>query len=474
MMTMRTRTVRRIGRLAARATVRFPAPTKPLAAPPPGSGLKPVLGSFGPPVLGTSLAALHDMLAFSRRQLEEYGEVSWAGGPSGKMALAIGPEAAEQMLIDRDRAFSAKRGWSFIIGPFFHGGVMLMDLEEHHHHRRILQAAFTRQRLEGYLDLTTPEIKRALDGWQPAPDFALYSETKKLLLELATEVFVGTEVGPEAAELERAFVNAVRGGQAIVRAPVPGLTWSRGLRGRRFLEEYFLRELPAKRAGDGDDLFSVLCRAESEDGQRFTDDEVVAHMIFVMMAAHDTSTIALSMMAYLLAKHPEWQEWLRAESQALGKTELAYADLDRLPSMDLVFREAMRLYAPVGMQLRETVKDTELCGYYLPTGTRVWFGDFVTMRSDRWWPDADRFDPERFAEGRREDKSHRFAWAPFGGGAHKCIGLYFGGMTVKAVMHQLLLRFRWSVPDGYDVPLTWGTGPTPADGLPIRLERLSG
>jgi len=130
------------------------------------------------------------------------------------------------------------------------------------------------------------------------------------------------------------------------------------------------------------------------------------------------------------------------------------------------------MYAPVGQQMRQTVKDTELCGHYLPAGTNVIVSSYITMRAAQWWHDPDRFDPERFAEGRREDKSHRLAWAPFGGGAHKCIGLYFGGMTVKAVMHQLLLRFRWSVPDEYDVPIMWGTGPTPADGLPIRLERL--
>jgi cytochrome P450 len=45
-------------------------------------------------------------------------------------------------------------------------------------------------------------------------------------------------------------------------------------------------------------------------------------------------------------------------------------------------------------------------------------------------------------------------------------------MEVKAIMHQMLLRYRWTTPDGYQPPLQYGTGPTPADGLPIRLEPL--
>jgi cytochrome P450 len=194
-------------------------------------------------------------------------------------------------------------------------------------------------------------------------------------------------------------------------------------------------------------------------------------MIFVLMAAHDTSTIALSMLTYYLGKHPEWQDRLREESLALGKPTLDYVDLDRLPSLDLAFKEALRINSPVGMLFRKTIVDTDILGHYIPAGTEVGINAYATMRLADYWPSPERFDPERFAEPRREDKIHRYAWAPFGGGAHKCIGLYFGGMTVKSVMHQMLLRFDWSVPPGYEPPMTWGTGPTPADGLPIDLRR---
>lgn len=273
--------------------------------------------------------------------------------------------------------------------------------------------------------------------------------------------------------MERAFEDAVRGGAALIRTNMPGGVWARGLRGRRTLERYLRRELPNKRAGNGNDLFSVLCRATTEEGHTFTDAEVVEHMIFVMMAAHDTSTIAASMLVYELARHPEWQDRLRAESVALGKPSLDYDDLDRLPSLDLAFKEALRIYSPVAQQVRETLRDTDILGYYLPKGTLVLSGTYAIMRTDEYWHDADVFDPDRFADHRREDKSHRFAWAPFGGGAHKCIGLYFGAMTVKALVHQMLLSYRWSISDGYRVPLVAGTGPTPADGLPIHLERIA-
>ena len=94
----------------------------------------------------------------------------------------------------------------------------------------------------------------------------------------------------------------MRAATSFVRFPVPGLRWSRGLAGRRLLEDYLRPRIPEHRASDGDDLFTALCHAQSEDGETFTDDDVVNHMIFLLMAAHDTSTSTLTTMAYYLAQ----------------------------------------------------------------------------------------------------------------------------------------------------------------------------
>lgn len=430
------------------------------------------MGDFGPPGIGHIVGQLADPIGFSRKRMQQFGPVQWSGGFGRRIVGLLSPQAVEELVLDRQHVWSAQRGYDFLIGPFFRGGILLRDFDEHAFHRRILQQAFTRSRLIGYLDLTTPRITRGVDGWRPGPGFPLYDHVKAMLLEQATVVFAGAELGPEATRLGHAFEDAVRGGQAMMRFNMPGGIWGRGLRGRQLLQDYFRRELPAKRAGQGDDLFSVLCHAETEDGESFTDTDIVDHMIFVMMAAHDTSTNAISMMSYELARNPQWQDRLRAESRALGKPTLDYGDLDRLTGLELAFKETLRMYAPVGQLVRESIADTEISGFYIPKGTLTISGPYAMMRTAEYWKNPDVFDPERFGPERAEDKSHRFAWPPFGGGAHKCIGRYFGGMTVKATMHRMLLNYRWSVPEGYRVPLVAGTGPQPADGLPITLEKL--
>ena len=94
-------------------------------------------------------------------------------------------------------------------------------------------------------------------------------------------------------------------------------------------------------------------------------------MIFLMMAAHDTSTITATAMAFYFAKHPEWQARAREESLALGTSQPTIEQLDSLTTLDLVFKEAMRLVAPVPALVRRTTADTALLGRFIPKGTIV-------------------------------------------------------------------------------------------------------
>ncbi|HET7690794.1 MAG TPA: cytochrome P450 [Nocardioidaceae bacterium] len=453
-------------------TRRVPAPVRVLAQPPAGSGLKPVYGVGGLPLVGSSMDLMVDMVGVCREQYARFGEVSWVNAFGLTGVVVLGPDAIAEVLSNKDKAF-ANAGWRKLLDPFFERGIMLLDFEEHLHDRRIMQAGFGRPQLEGYLELLNASIARSLSGWSPRRGFRVFDAAKLMTLDVASEVFLGEEPSPEVDRINRAFIDSVAACQSVVRADVPGGAWHRGLKSRAYLERYFRERVAAKRAGGGSDLFSVLCRAVDEDGNRFTDEDIVNHMIFVLLAAHDTSTITFSMMAYFLGKHPEWQERARAESRALGRAAIGYDDLERLSTLDLVMKESLRMCSPVGILVREAVRDTSIRGHHVPAGTIAMLGLYPSMRMEPWWSDPDTFDPERFSEERREDKSHRLAWVPFGAGVHKCIGLYFGGMEVKAAMHQLILSHEWSVPADYEPPLDFGTGPMPADGLPLSLRRTT-
>jgi cytochrome P450 len=446
--------------------------SQPFCVPPRTSTLKAIPGDAGLPLIGHTLGFMRDPIGLMRKRYDTYGPVSWSSVFGLRMIQMLGPDANQFVMLNRGDLFSNHDGWDYFIGRFFHRGIMLLDFEEHRWHRKIMQQAFNKDVLKGYLERMGPHIASGIEDWHSINQFKVLSEVKQLTLDLATDVFMGYELGPEADSLNKAFVDTVRAGTAIVRTNVPGLRWSKGLKGRRVLEAFFRKELPAKRASQESDLFSALCHASTEDGERFSDDDVVNHMIFLMMAAHDTTTITLSTLFYYLAKNPEWQERLRVESRALNKRELDYDDLPRLEGISLAMKEALRLCSPVPSLPRKTVKDVEYEGFFIPAGSFINVVPYFTHYMEEYWPDPERFDPERFSPERREDKVHPYAWMPFGGGAHKCIGLHFADLQVKAVLHQVLLNYRWSVPDDYEMPVDTSSLPVPADGLPVKLEKL--
>ncbi|HEX3705768.1 MAG TPA: cytochrome P450, partial [Mycobacteriales bacterium] len=289
---------------------------RPLAVPPVGSGLKPVMGMKGWPLAGKTFDIIFSGPEYSQRVYERYGPVSWANTFGLKIVLALGPDALQAILVNADKAYS-QTGWEYFIGPFFRRGLMLLDFDEHLLHRRIMQEAFTRPRLAGYLERTDEFVAKDVAAWPSEGQIFAYPTLKRLSLDIATAIFMGDRTGDDDARLQTAFIDTVRAGTSLIRADVPGMRWRRGLEGRKVLEDYFRTKLPAKRAADTDDLFSALCHVETETGETFSDDDVVNHMIFLMMAAHDTTTITTSAVLAALAANPEWQERAREQSLAM-------------------------------------------------------------------------------------------------------------------------------------------------------------
>lgn len=287
-------------------------PEKELAEPPPGSGLKPVVGDAGLPILGHMIEMLRGGPDYLMFLYKTKGPVVFGDSAVLPGVAALGPDAAQVIYSNRNKDYS-QQGWVPVIGPFFHRGLMLLDFEEHMFHRRIMQEAFVRSRLAGYLEQMDRVVSRVVaDDWVVNDArFLVYPAMKALTLDIASMVFMGHEPGTDhelVTKVNKAFTITTRAGNAVIRTSVPPFTWWRGLRARELLENYFTARVKERREASGNDLLTVLCQTEDDDGNRFSDADIVNHMIFLMMAAHDTSTSTATTMAYQLAAHPEWQQ----------------------------------------------------------------------------------------------------------------------------------------------------------------------
>jgi cytochrome P450 len=412
-----------------------------------------------------------DMGSSLQRMYDRYGAVVRRNLGLLPTVYLFGPEANRFVLLDKDRVFSARRPWMMIMGRIFPNGLLLMDGDQHKQHRKIMHEAFTRQALRAYLERMQPMIRDGLPKWAAYSPHGAFQAFKELTLDIAARIFVGEELGPETSHLNRIFEDLVAASMSKLRLPIRGFEFHRGLTGRRFMVDYFRTRIAARRATPSDDMFSRMCRAASEEGERFSDEEIIDHMIFLMMAAHDTTTSTLTSMTYELARHPDWQQRLREESRALGRDALELEDLERLQGLTFVMKETLRRYPPLPVMPRFTTAPVRFGGYEIPADAMVVVSPIHTHYMEEWWTEPQRFDPLRFAPPRAEDERHTHSWIPFGGGPHYCLGMRFADLQVKAIMHQILLGHRWSVPADYVMPVQQAPISKPLDGLPIQLSR---
>jgi cytochrome P450 len=261
---------------------------------------------------------------------------------------------------------------------------------------------------------------------------------------------------------------------AVIRKPLPGTQMARGVRGRKCIVAYFSEQIPIRRAKGGEDLFSQLCRATHEDGALLSTQDIVDHMSFLMMAAHDTLTSSLTSFVQALAANPDWQDKLRDEVAALGiaADQATTSDnLDAMPLTEMAFKEALRLKPPVPSMPRRAVRDFTFKGYAIPAGTQLGINPVFTHHMPEIWPDPERFDPMRFTDDAQRGR-HRFAWVPFGGGAHMCIGLHFAYMQAKCFARHFLQNLTVSMEPGYTSNWQMWPIPKPRDGLRVTLSPI--
>ena len=436
----------------------------------PRAALDHIPGDDGLPLVGNTFRLLADPIGFTERMAAAHGPVYRSTGLGGTGLTLLGPDANELILFDRDKIFSSEQGWGPILNLLFPRGLMLMDFDKHRSDRKVLSVAFKPEPMRHYARELDQGIADRVATWSGGP-IRFYDAIKKLTLDLAATSFFGVALGAEADRINQAFVDEVQASVTPIRKPWPGTQMRKGVKARAYLIDYFEREIPRRRTGDGQDFFSQFCRATDDDGNPLSAAAIADHMNFLMMAAHDTITSSATSMIMLLARNPEWQDRLRAEIATLDASVPVTEQLDRLVLTDYAFKEALRLIPPVPSLPRRALKPFSFGGYDIPAGTNVGVSVGYTHRMAEHWPDPETFDPMRFTPEAIRAR-HKYAWVPFGGGAHMCLGLHFATMQIKLLMAGLLSRYRIELDEGSgDEWQAWPI-PQPRDGLPLRFVPL--
>ena len=436
--------------------------------------LSHIPGSFGLPIIGDTFKLVKDFNGTIDNQHKKYGPISRFALAGFKGVMVIGADHYQTVFLDRDKNFSTEMGYAGSLGRFYKGSLLLRDHDEHRYQRRMMQTAFKNDAMKGYMAQMAPIVDESLARWTDEDDFHFFPNIKQTLLDVAAKIFVGLEeLNEDAAKLNKAFLDVAEGLMGIVTKELPGTKYKKGKEGERFLNSFFGALIDERRAGNGTDTFSYFTRELNEDGEYFSDEEIIRHMTFLLFAAHDTTTSALSHLMYHLGQDKALQQRLREEVNGIQKPHLEYEDLAKLPECEAAIKEALRMHPSVQLQQRRTIRECEIGGYTIPANTILFLAPSYLHRDPTVWDSPDTFDIDRWFEPRNEHKRHSFGFVGFGGGAHKCIGMHFALMNAKMFLHQFLTKFEFEL--GADSSHTFQTipMPKPADDLPLLIRPLS-
>ncbi|MFE9631429.1 cytochrome P450 [Streptomyces sp. NPDC006463] len=425
----------------------------------------------GVPLLGSLFDLKSDSLGTYLRAQHRHGDVvRITAGPPGLRAelyCVFSAEGAQQVLASESANFRKDNPFYQEVRDSFGNGLLTSQDEDYLRQRRLVQPLFTRRRVDGYAGAVAAETEAVLAAWHEAPDgiVDVSDQMMHLALRAVARILFGTDVEATVDVVARCFPvitdYVLRRGYSPANIPRSWPTPANKRAAAAMDELYAVCDkiIGERRAdpadGPGEDLLTLLAAAKSCDDAEFDASELRDQVLIFLLAGHETTATSLSFALHLLARHPEEQQRACEEiSRVLGDRTPQAADLDRLPYLTQVLKEAMRLYPAAPVIGRKAVAATEVGGHTVPAGADVILAPWVTHRHPLYWPDPDRFDPERFTP-EAEAGRPRYAWFPFGGGPRACIGQHFSMLESVIALAMILRAYEFEAVDT-DVPVSAG------------------
>lgn len=321
------------------------------------------------------------------------------------------------------------------------------------HRRGLLQPMFSAKNVTAHLHELAAAISEAVDGLDPyarsGQPINTQLEMTRIIHRALIHVFFGDAISSaDAAKLGHAIDAAfvALGPRMLLpfvphSVPLPGDAAFR--RANRIVDDVLfplIRDVRC-RGAEGDDMISMLCRGRDEDSA-LTDQQVRDDAVSMFAGASETSAVALTWLWVVLDARPDIAAELYAEiDRVIGTDQPEPAHLAALPYTKMVLQELLRLHPVAWIIPRQASQDDVIDGVRIKAGSTVLASPYLAHRIEEFWEQPNVFDPHRFAPDQSQ-RRHRFAYLPFGGGPHQCLGSHFFTVEAQLIVATILSRFR--------------------------------
>ncbi|GCE12281.1 cytochrome P450 [Tengunoibacter tsumagoiensis] len=430
----------------------------------PGPPPTPIIGKYG-----NTIQLVNDTVGYADRLYKRYGPVAAVvRGEKGVnfsnpqadcpgSVIICGPELTYNYATQHDTynkipltgLLYRQRNVSPRTAPLKHllTGLFAVQHEQHRKERRMLQPAFSKKNILAYREDMVHITQSVLDGLQIGKRYDIASEARILTSRIATKTLFGQDIAESTSDdaqaaitIQQTFAALANPFTTLIPIDLPGTPYHRFLTIiNRFDHE--MRTLVARKRKEdvaGNDMLSVLLNT-SEEGETFDEDTILGHVGVIFAAGHETSTNAIDWTLLLLSQHPHILADVVDElSAVLHGDAPTLEQLAKLPLLERVIKESMRLLPPAPLNLKILAEPVEIGGYHLPAETAIYLNIYTLHHLPEIYPDPQAFKPERWETINPPLSQYH----PFGGGSRMCIGASFAMMEIKIVLAMLLQRFR--------------------------------
>ncbi len=430
-------------------------------------------------LLGYVPQFLRDRLGFLLRCAGEYGDVVRLN-IGGETYLLTTPEDIKHVLVNNPGNYGKSPRLTSAKGKRLSGEGLLTSVGAAHlRQRRMLQPVFYRNVVQVFGEIVTTTTEQMLASWQGGAELDIGHEMSALTQRVIFRTIFGLDFHDEAGQLAKAvmvrrrFFEHVFFSVAPFPEHLPPWKAQSYRKAMTYIDDTIRREIHARRTASASshDMLSMLSRARYEDGASMTERQIRDEVVTFLITGYETTAEALTWTWYLLSQHPEEEAKFRAEIRdVLGGRTPGAGDMSQLPYAGMVLSEAIRLYPPTWIFVRMARHEDKLpSGVTIPAGSKLYLCPYVTHRDPRYFPDPERFDPERFSDAVRKVRP-QFSYFPFGGGARICIGENFAKMEGILVLASIARRFQLSLVSGQRITPEAKMTLRPKGGLRMRIE----
>ncbi|MEU8900638.1 cytochrome P450 [Nocardia sp. NPDC048505] len=353
--------------------------------------------------------------------------------PWRKVVLLYDPKHIAAMFAAPPAKFSAGEGNRVMAPVMGHKSVFMVDGDEHKRLRKLMAPLFGRNAVRGYQDMVRELTHAEVDSWPVAATFESHDRMRELTLDIMSRVTFGIADGPRFDRM-RTLLGRLLDMDLIVLMGlnVPGAhrvgPWRAAMRLVEQIDALVYEVIAERRAADDlgertDVLSRLLVAGGGPDG--LSDLEIRDQLITLLIAGHETTATGLAWALHELAR-----------DQQVAREAAKAAVLDDTAYLEAVVKESLRMH-PVIFEVTWTLtEDVELEGFRLAKGSTVMPMIGIVQNDPVNFPEPHRFRPERFLEGPIPPG----LWAPFGGGARRCVGANFALMEATEVLRVLLAK----------------------------------